>query len=233
MRGKKYSSSNADNQIEPNKDNDQQKLAVIKRHQQRGHLLDIGCALGGFLVVAKEEGYDISGLEVSSYAADCARKSTCVDIKNCSLAEAKFPSEFFDVITMWDVLEHLDSPAQAFQEVHRLLKQHGVFSFSTGDTGSFWARLTGRYWQLLTPPQHLFYFNKKSLEKFLTKYDFSVEKVTYLGKKITVNFLLFKARETFGSIVAPLQFISIVLGLNNVKIYINLHDIVTIIARKN
>ena len=197
MRGDKYALVEKTG-IDPNFKNDLKKIETIHQYRKNGRLLDIGCAKGGFLKAAKDKGFEVQGVEISDYAACYARDTLGVLVENCSLTEADFPADHFDVVTMWDVLEHLHNPGETLMEVNRILKKGGHIFITTGDAGSSWARLTGRFWQLLTPPQHLFFFNKKSLEHILAANGFSVRVMTYQGKFVTIGFALFKAFETFG-----------------------------------
>ena len=98
---------------------------------------------------------------------------------------------------------------------------------------SDWARILGRYWQLLTPPQHLSFFNQKSITKALELNGFTINNIYHTGKISTINFILFKARETFGKIISIPQKIIKLIGLGKLRISVNLGDILTCIAHKN
>ena len=86
--------------------------------------------------------------------------------------------------------------------------------------------------QLLTPPQHLFFYTPDSLQKMLTKYRYTVINSIYSGKRATLDFVLFKAREAFGPIISPCQYLARVTRFNRLKIYLNLGDIMTCVAEK-
>ncbi len=231
-RGNKYSCDQGNRGLDPNRQNDLVKISVLQRYRPSGRLLDVGCGMGGFLEVAREKGYDVSGVEVSEYAAGHVQNELGIDVANCGLPEARLPSESYDLVTMWDVIEHLDDPRPTLQEIHRILRPGGLLALSTGNAGSLWARITGRFWQLLTPPQHLFFYDDKSLVKALELKGFAVKEILYLGKHTTMDFILFKARETFGLVVLPVLAIATALRLTKARVAVNLFDIMTCIAEK-
>jgi SAM-dependent methyltransferase len=231
-RGNKYTFEETNRTLDPNWQNDSLKISILKQYKYFGRVLDVGCGKGGFLEIAKQEGYDVCGLEASEYAARYVRKKLRIDVVNCSLSDAVLPRDYYDIVTMWDVIEHLDDPCSALRVIHRTLRPSGLLVISTGDASSLWARATGRLWQLLTPPQHLFFFDRQSLRRALELNEFAVKGISYLGKRTTMGFVLFKAHETLGPVVRPLIAIVTGIGLNNVQAAVNLHDIMTCVAEK-
>ncbi|MCO4770997.1 MAG: class I SAM-dependent methyltransferase [Deltaproteobacteria bacterium] len=109
-------------------------LSALRLHQPSGSLLDIGCAYGRFLEVAAEEGgYTLSGCDVSEHAAAIAGErlaSRDVRVRQGGVLDDPFPGETFDVITMFDVIEHVDDLEAAFASVKTRLTEGGVFAFS-------------------------------------------------------------------------------------------------------
>ena len=133
---------------------------------------------------------------------------------------------------MWDVIEHLKNPKQIIDEIHRILKPNGLIFFSTGDVSSKYARISGYYWHLLTPPQHLFYFSPKSVKSLFNNKQFLSKETVYEGKYVTLGFLFFKAEETFGKIISPFRYIINKLRIDNIFIKINLFDIFITVCQK-
>jgi len=231
-RGNKYAAA-LDPQHDPNWLNDESKVEVVKRWCSGGTLLDIGCALGGFLAVAKEHGFEVEGVEIVDYAAEQARTRLHIKVTNSDIYSAELAPESYDVITMWDVIEHLTDPNLAFEKIVKALRPKGYVAFSTGDVWSTWARLTGKRWQLLTPPQHLYFFSQRSMSGLLKRHSFSVKEIHYQGKWVSLAFVLFKAQESFGNIIKPLSTAVRWSGLQNAKLSINLGDIMTVVAQKS
>lgn len=97
-----------------------------RRHKGRGKLLDVGCFSGTLLSVAAETGWEPWGVEINKTTATYARDELGFEVKICDLAEAKFPDEFFDAVTMTDVAEHVIDPKSTFREMFRVTKRGGV-----------------------------------------------------------------------------------------------------------
>lgn len=229
-RGGKYMPTSV--AAEANRQNDLSKIRLVSRYVSSGRVLDVGCGMGGFLEVAREAGYAVAGVEVSEAAAKHVRATINIEVAHSDLPAAGFPPESFDVISLWDVLEHLPAPDATLQQAYRLLRPGGYLFATTGDIASFWARLMGRYWQLLTPPQHLFFFTPVSLQRMINRHGFHTTEILHTGKRATVEFILFKARETFGPLVAPLQALARFVGAGRWSVYVNLRDIMTCVARR-
>ncbi len=111
-------------------------LDLIEGLKKPGRLLDIGCAMGVFLSLAKSRGWEVYGTDVSEFAVKFASERFSMDCRAGSLREAKFPDKHFDVITMWDVLEHFDDPLEELREVRRILADDGILIFDTPNEDS-------------------------------------------------------------------------------------------------
>ena len=143
--------------------NARRKLWSIRlRGPRSGRLLDIGCAAGFFLAEARRY-YDVRGVEISEYSSTIARERFGLDVFTGTLRDAALPEDAFDVITMWDVIEHLDDPKAELELVARALKPGGSVVVTTGDAGSRYARRAGVRWHLLEPPWHLYFFSRTTL----------------------------------------------------------------------
>jgi SAM-dependent methyltransferase len=140
-----------------------QKLRVVREQKPSGKLLDAGAAYGSFLQLASEH-YKCVGLELSEYAAEMASSEFKMDVRVGSIERAPFPDEEFDVIVMWDIIEHLPNPLLALQEVRRMLKKGGVCLISTDDVSNWFVKLLGRKWWGIAPPLHLCHFSKKGMQ---------------------------------------------------------------------
>lgn len=111
-----------------------------------GHLLDIGCGEGFFLYSATRAGYDGRGVELSRDAAHYARQEFGLDIEARPFEEVRFPENHFDVVTLWQVLEHVPYPLAILREAHRILKPDGLLALSTPNVAGVPARFLGKRW---------------------------------------------------------------------------------------
>lgn len=103
-------------------------LNELNRHAKKGRLLDIGCQFGYFLKLAKKEGWQTFGVDVSRKATAFAKEKLNLNVFAGTLKEANFPDEFFDAITLWDVLYQMSDPTQELKKIRRILKKEGSIS---------------------------------------------------------------------------------------------------------
>ena len=141
------------------------------RAGNRGRLLDVGCADGIFVKLAKEAGWNARGIEPCRYLAERGRREFSIDVRVGDLADVRDAEGSFDAITLWDVLEHLHDPMAGLHICNRLLKKGGHILISYPDFGSLLARAAGRYWWFLLSV-HLYYFTRTTLAAYLARTGF-------------------------------------------------------------
>jgi len=136
-------------------------------------LLDIGCSFGGLLYVAQQMGIDSYGLDVSDYAVEYARNLLGQHkIHHGVLDAARYPDDFFDFVTMIEVIEHLDDPAQVLKEIYRILRPGGIALIQTANMAGQQAIKAGANYHYYLPG-HLFYFTADNLQEYARKIGFS------------------------------------------------------------
>jgi SAM-dependent methyltransferase len=151
-----------------------------------GKLLDVGCAYGYFLDAAAAAGWDTYGVEVSRHAA-LAAEAKGHRVLAETLESADWPAGSFRVITLWDVLEHVDSPRRTLTNVARLLEPGGVAVVMTPDLSSSMARLLGeRWWSVVD--MHLHYFTPRTLCRLLRACGLQPVARTTYPKRITLGY---------------------------------------------
>lgn len=123
-----------------------------------GRILDIGCGRGLMLATLKQAGWTVLGTQVSKNAAAYAQEVLGIEVIVGDVLEARFPSQSFDVITLYQVLEHLPNPGEYLDEIHRLLKPGGWLILEVPNAGGVEARLFGCAWLAWDPPHHLYHF---------------------------------------------------------------------------
>jgi SAM-dependent methyltransferase len=144
-------------------------------------ILDVGCATGVFLAAGAPT-WEKVGVELSPTAAQAARDEFGLTVHTGMLEEAPLADQSFDVITMWDVLEHLHDPRRTLAHVHRLLRPNGYFIFRVPNLDAWDARLAGRYWAGLDQPRHLFVPDERAIQDLLAATGFaSVEQQCLSG----------------------------------------------------
>ncbi|MBI5847142.1 MAG: class I SAM-dependent methyltransferase [Nitrospirae bacterium] len=154
----------------------------------RGAFLDVGCATGEMLALAREMGYDVYGVEVSPQGIQLCRQLYGENkIMGKSLDHGDFPADFFDVITLSDVLEHMPDPPGFIDMIEKMLKPLGLLMIVTPDTLSWTNRIMGRYWPHYKV-EHLCYFNRYNLSKMcLSRFRPLVVDRAY--KTLTLNYI--------------------------------------------
>lgn len=148
-----------------------------KFYPQKGTLLDIGTNTGLFVKVAQDHGWQATGLEPNLEAAKIAKKNYNLDLINKPFAASVFKNTRFDVITMWDVIEHFENPDQEVAKVFKLLKPGGLFVFSTVDPESFLAKVMGTKWHWYME-MHRVFFSPQSARHYLMAAGFKKIKIT-------------------------------------------------------
>jgi len=159
--------------------------AVIRNSdQQSGRILDVGCATGNFLDGMRRLGdWQTVGVEPNPYASNYAQERLGLDVFACELKEASFEKDSFDIVTLWDVLEHVPDPMATLQEVARVLRTDGVLVLSLPNPETWEISLFGFHWAGWDMPRHLHLFTQDVLVRYLKESGFEVIEITsFTGK---------------------------------------------------
>jgi 2-polyprenyl-3-methyl-5-hydroxy-6-metoxy-1,4-benzoquinol methylase len=193
-------------------------------------LLDVGCHIGVFLEIAQAHGWEAWGVEPSRWAVEVAR-SRGLRVVEGTLQEAAFPEAWFDVVTMWDVIEHLSDPMGELREIHRVLKPGGWVVIHTMDIESPFARLLGPRWPWLME-MHLYYFSRRTLRHMLERAGFRLHHAAAEGRYLRLGYLATRVRALFPTLGTLLSRLVQAARLEHMSVYINLGDLFTAYARK-
>lgn len=170
-----------------------------KTFPKKGKLLDIGTNTGLFVRLALDRGWDAVGLEPNKWAVQYAQKNYEVKLINQPFEKNTFPQNSFEVITMWDVIEHFTDPIAEMKKVYGQLKPGGLFAFSTVDPASFLAKKWGTNWSwymdmhrvFLTRPTAEYYLQKTGFGKIIFSPHWRFLSLGYLSSRlIAVNYFL-------------------------------------------
>ena len=198
----------------------------------RTRWLDVGCATGDFLACAASVVDEVSGIELSAFAAEKARERD-LDVTTGDFLQAEVPRTAFDVVSMWDYVEHVPDPAANLEKAFDVLKLGGYLALSTGDVDSLLARLAGRFWHLMIPPRHLYFFSSVTIRRLLTAAGFDLVQIGRPGKRVPLDFAAWKlATMTVPGLSAAVVHTCARLGIGRVAPPVNLFDIMTVYARK-
>ena len=162
------------------------RVRMIRKLRLGGDLLDVGCGSGGFLrEMARLDRWRAKGVEINGQAARFDREQLGLEVFCGEVTDARFPDDSFDVVTMWDVLEHVRDPLRTLQEIYRILKPGGYLICSTPHAGSLDARLFGRYWIGYDFPRHFYVFSPATLGSLLAKAGLDAERFFWFYGRYT------------------------------------------------
>lgn len=208
-------------------------LRKILKYKISGKLLDVGCAMGYFVEMAKKAGFDAYGFDASEFAVKKAKAKLDGRIAVGTIHSVKYPQKSFDVITMFDVIEHLGDPIRDLKKLSTLLKDDGILIIATGNTLSRAAQTMKRRWTFYIPPQHLFFFTKKNFADMLTQAGFKPAEWFGINKWLSLRYVLHLARSSGESELADFLYaLAQNARLGWLPLYLPMRDNMVVVARK-
>ena len=163
-------------------------------HKENGIILDIGCGNGNFLGKMKKKGMQTFGIDAFQNSSN--RDIDCFYHKE--LHECNLPQDYFDIITMNHVLEHLINPQEVLEEIHRILKPNGTFVVGVPNSNSLASKIFKSDWVQLDPPRHIYSFSDTNLLQLLENTGFTHQKTRYFASDFqflgSVEYLLNRLR---------------------------------------
>jgi SAM-dependent methyltransferase len=208
------------------------RLAFVLRDGPRsGKALDVGCAAGFCMAALRELGFEAYGVEVSADIASHAIEHFGFDTVHLGpLQSAPFGEHTFDLITMWDVIEHVADPSALLRTARRLLRPGGLLVVETQNIDSAFARLLGRRWHHYKHAEHIYHFTPATLRRLLTAAGFTPRTLTprYGGKYVSLDFIAERATRVHPVLSAALRPFR---RLDSVSLYINVMDELIAVAR--
>jgi SAM-dependent methyltransferase len=197
-----------------------------------GHkVLDVGCAAGFFLQVVQERGGDVFGVELSApMATEAAARLGEDRVRVGTVSDIEPSWGPFDLITFWDVVEHIPDPVSALQVARRHLTPGGRLLVETQNVGSLFARLMGRRWQHFKQAEHLYHFSPSTVRRLFSASGLEVERLTArrTGKYVGLSFIAERAGKVHPVLSKALSPLA---GVHDVAPYINLFDEMAVVGR--
>ncbi len=193
-------------------------------------LLDVGAYIGVFVEVAQKAGWDAWGIEPSEWAANYAQENGLPVIHGTQTAP-ELADKQFDVVTMWDVIEHVPDPSGEMAQAYQLLKPGGWLVLHTMDIDSRMAKVMGSRWPWLMD-MHIHYFSQKTMAEMLQKNGFEVVWSGAQGRYLRLNYLVSRVgamNQYMGHLTKK-----VVGGLNlgSTAVPINFRDLFTVYAQR-
>lgn len=209
------------------------RIQVLSRFGvKEGRILDVGCAAGYFLAIAKEKGFACMGVELSETMAKFARERYGLDVRVGTLEAARFPDASFDCITFWDVLEHVPDPTAVLREARRLLAPGGIVLVETQNVDSAFARRMGSAWHHYKHAEHIYHFSPDTLRRVFERA--GLECIHWQsdlgGKYVSLDFVVERAgrlHPILTYLLSPLKLVG------RLAVYVNLQDEMIAIARSH
>ena len=193
-------------------------------------LLDVGAYIGVFVEVAAAAGWQAQGVEPSSWAAaEAQRRGLAVHIG--TLDSVDLPPESFDLITMWDVIEHLSDPAAELARARRLLRPGGWLVAHTMDISAPLARIMGPRWPWLMD-MHIYYFDRRTLPAMFTANGLRVVWQGTQGRYLRLGYLATRVGGLNAGLGRLAGAVVDGLGLHEAAVPVNFGDLITCIGQR-
>jgi 2-polyprenyl-3-methyl-5-hydroxy-6-metoxy-1,4-benzoquinol methylase len=193
-------------------------------------LLDVGAYIGVFVEVAAAAGWQVCGVEPSSWGVGEAQKRGLPVIVGTQDA-AELQGKQFDVVTMWDVIEHVDDPTAELQKAYHLLKPGGWVVVHTMDVASGAARLMGPRWPWLMD-MHLHYFSRATLAQMMRNVGFEMVWSGARGRYLRLGYLVTRLGGLHPLLGRLAGFVVYGLGLQETAVPVNLGDLFTVYGQR-
>ncbi|MFH1545361.1 MAG: class I SAM-dependent methyltransferase [archaeon] len=147
--------------------------------KNRGRILDVGCGIGGCLLKWRQQGWGVSGVELDKGAVNYAKKKFNLNVFFGTLERSKFKKNYFDVITTFHLLEHVQEPKAVLMKARELLKEKGELIIVTPNFDSLESKVFGKEWWNIDAPRHFYHFTPKTLGRMIEESGFKIEKIKY------------------------------------------------------
>lgn len=189
-----------------------------KRLNKTGVLLDYGCAYGHLLEVAKQEGWTVFGTDICASAVKRAHQKFKVPVFVSDITRPAVRDHIFDLICLYDVVEHIPLSKEFFEKIHNKLKDGGLFHLTTPNIASLSAHILRRFWYHYKPGEHVSYFSAKTIQETLKKSSFTVDGIHAAPSQMTTKAFLERMKYYWHKGASIFEKILSILNLHNLVI---------------
>ena len=209
------------------------RLSLLSKYSVEGsRILEFGCATGEFVNYVGSN-FDIYGCDISDDAIRMAKeKYPSYADKFCVSGKILADEGKFDSIVLWDVIEHIEDPTGLIVKLREKIDD-GYIIMSTPNIGALFAKISKESWPFMTPPEHLCFFSKKSMERMAKINGFRIEEWFSRGKWVNVGFMLYKFNRV-SKVKIPNSIVKTFENgwLSNMRVYVPSHDIQYVVMKK-
>jgi SAM-dependent methyltransferase len=149
------------------------ELLEISRFKNIGKILDIGCGYGYFLDLAKKSGWEARGVDCNKSAVEFCRGVLSLEVASGKLDDKKYPEKYFDVVTLFHVLEHIPDFEQTILKIKKIIKPRGLIAIDVPNAGDLRRALLGQDWAMFRK-EHLWYFSAPTIRLLLERCGFRI-----------------------------------------------------------
>lgn len=207
------------------------RIKLICHYKSTGRLLDIGCSLGYFLNVADRSGFEVFGIDVSAYAVEHCQTRFPGRVRQGLLESRLFAPNFFDVVTMFDLFEHVYHPLAFLTSIYGITKDDGIVVITTPNHRSVLSRVSKRNWVSYKIPEHVYYYTPETLRRMVAPL-FEVELVRSEGQYCSLEFLSERVKTLSRPVGHAMLSVVRGLGVKDWPIYVNSGSMTVVLRKK-
>jgi 2-polyprenyl-3-methyl-5-hydroxy-6-metoxy-1,4-benzoquinol methylase len=160
-------------------------LDQLEPYRKTNNLIDVGCGIGYFLEVAKRRGWNAYGTEYTDRAVEIC-ESKGISMKKGELNPENYPDGFFDIITSFEVIEHINNPREELSRFKKILRAGGAIYITTPNFNSLLRYVLKQSYSVITYPEHLSYYSPKTFNKIFADNGFQKKWIKTTGISITL-----------------------------------------------
>ena len=159
-------------------------LDSFEKYRKTGRIIDIGCGVGGFLIEAQKRGWEVHGTEYTDKAIEICEANN-IKMKQGALKPDWYAPDSFDIVTSFEVIEHINNPIEEVQNIRKILRPGGLFYFTTPNFNAIERLYLKADYNVIEYPEHLSYYTKSTIHYLLSRNGFKKKKLVTTGISIT------------------------------------------------